>query len=76
LGYLSAITGLDHPAENAAPTDEAVTKEVFAEGHLEALYHFCFGAAITTLRVTVPYSDANLDSICDIIPSQHSMSAS
>jgi NADH:ubiquinone oxidoreductase subunit C len=68
-GYLSAITGLDHPAEKTASSDEAVATEVFAEGHLEVLYHFCYGAAIATLRVTVPYSDANLDSVCEIIPS-------
>ncbi len=38
-GYLSAITGLDLGAES---------------GHLEVLYHFCNGPAITTLRVRQP----------------------
>jgi hypothetical protein len=35
-GYLSAITSLDLGVES---------------GQMEALYHFCFGPAITTLRV-------------------------
>lgn len=47
-GYLSAITGMDLGAE----TNE-----------LEALYHFCEGAAITTLRVHLPRVD------CPEIPS-------
>jgi len=68
-GYLSAITGLDRPAEKAGQGDEDVASEVFSEGHLEALYHFCRGAAVVTLRVSVPYSDANIDSVCEIIPS-------
>ena len=34
-GYLSAITGMDLGAES---------------GQIEALYHFCYGAAVTTLR--------------------------
>ena len=68
-GYLSAITGLDRPVEKTAQGDEGVGKELFADDHLEVLYHFCNGAAIATLRVSVPYSDANLDSVCEIIPS-------
>jgi NADH-quinone oxidoreductase subunit D len=53
-GYLSAITGLDLGAES---------------GQMEALYHFCFGAAITTLRVRQPRGeDACLPTIEDIIP--------
>ena len=38
-GYLSAITGLDLGVES---------------GQLEALYHFCNGPAITTLKIRVP----------------------
>jgi Ni,Fe-hydrogenase III component G len=38
------------------------------EGHVEALYHFCEGAAVLTLRMSVPYSHAELDSICGILP--------
>jgi NADH:ubiquinone oxidoreductase subunit C len=68
-GYLSAITGLDKPVEKTAQGDEGVGKDVFAEDFLEVLYHFCYGAAVTTLRVSVPYSAANLDSVCEIIPS-------
>jgi len=54
LGYLSAITGLDHGP------DEAV---------LEVLYHFCVGEAIITLRLNVPRQDGCLPSLCEIIPS-------
>src|ERR1041385_3887365 len=54
-GYLSAITGLDlGPADN----------------QMEALYHFCDEAAITTLRIRLPRMDAaTLPTIEDIIPS-------
>jgi Ni,Fe-hydrogenase III component G len=67
-GYLSAITGLD----NAKYEIDEVTKEkklIPDAGSLELLYHFCFGAAVTTLRVAVPYNDAKVDSICDLISS-------
>ncbi len=66
-GYLSAITGLD----NAEYEVDEVTKEKMAidgKGTLEALYHFAAGAAITTLRVILPYQAPKLDSICDLIP--------
>jgi ech hydrogenase subunit E len=53
-GYLSAITGMDLGAET---------------GQIEALYHFCFGPAITTLRVRQPRGEeAALPTIEDIIP--------
>jgi ech hydrogenase subunit E len=53
-GYLAAITGLDLGPEN---------------GQLEVLYHFCFGAAITTLRIRQPRAAvATVPSIADIIP--------
>jgi NADH:ubiquinone oxidoreductase subunit C len=38
-GFLSAITGMDLGVES---------------GQIEALYHFCFGAAVATLRVRQP----------------------
>jgi Ni,Fe-hydrogenase III component G len=60
-GYLSAITGLDLPAAPAAP------ETVQAENQLEALYHFCFGEAITTLRVKVPYSNTKIPSVSDLV---------
>lgn len=56
-GYLAAITGLDNP-----PTEENA-------GAVEVLYHFCEGEAIGTLRVSVPYADPTIDSVCDLIPS-------
>lgn len=52
-GYLSAMTGLDLPAP----------------GEFEVLYHFCAGAAIVTLRVRAPKTDATVPSICGVIPS-------
>lgn len=59
-GYFAALTGLDLPAPAGA---------VAAEGHIEGLYHFCEGAAVLTLRVRVPYSKAQVETLCDIIPS-------
>lgn len=52
-GYLSAMTGLD----------------LTATGEFEVLYHFCAGAAVVTLRVRAPKSDATVPSICGLIPS-------
>ncbi len=59
-GYLSAITGLDHPA----PKDAAGN----SPGHLEVLYHFTEGAAILTLRIQLAYDHAILPSICGLLP--------
>jgi len=59
-GYLAAITGVDKPApaaEGAATT-----------GDVEVLYTFANGGALATLRVRVPYTDAKVPTICDIIP--------
>lgn len=63
-GYLSAITGMDHPDYL---TDDTGAKKLDPEsGNLELLYHFSAGAAVLSLRVTLPYSSAVIDSICDI----------
>ena len=53
-GYLSAITGMDlGPDAN----------------QMEALYHFCDGPAITTLRIRLPRTNAaTTPTIEDIIP--------
>ncbi|MBI5929225.1 MAG: NADH-quinone oxidoreductase subunit C [Chloroflexi bacterium] len=52
-GYLATITGLDQ----------------LAAGQLEILYHFCAGAAILTLRISVPRSPIpTIDSICSVFP--------
>jgi Ni,Fe-hydrogenase III component G len=67
-GYLSAITGLDHPETR----EDEVTKEKIVipeKGNLELLYHFALGAAITTLRTEIPYDDPRIDSICGVISS-------
>ncbi|HSK89064.1 MAG TPA: NADH-quinone oxidoreductase subunit C [Anaerolineales bacterium] len=53
-GYLSAITGMDLGSD---------------AGQMEALYHFCNGPAIATLRIRLPRTnDMSLPTIEDIIP--------
>lgn len=74
-GYLSAITGLDHPGASAEPSEEqreppeAAAGMALAAGEIEVLYHFCAGAAVATVRVRVPRDTASVPSICAIIPS-------
>jgi len=62
-GYLSFITGLDQPALPGADGEAAI------EDRLEVLYHFAQGAAIATLRISLPYSKAEVPTICGLIPS-------
>jgi NADH:ubiquinone oxidoreductase subunit C len=38
------------------------------EDKLEALYHFAEGRVVATVRVTVPYSDPRLPTICPVVP--------
>ena len=53
-GYLSAITGLDLGVE---------------AGYMEALYHFCDAAAVTSLRVRLSREgQPEIDSVADQIP--------
>ncbi|HPD62844.1 MAG TPA: NADH-quinone oxidoreductase subunit C [Anaerolineaceae bacterium] len=66
-GYLSALTGLDNP-EYEVDEDTREKVAVEGKGSLEVLYHFAAGAAITTLRVSLPYDTAEIDSICDLVP--------
>lgn len=80
-GYLSSITGLDHPGATGQPT--AVTEKQWSrintpveystgaqgEGYLEALYQFVSGPNIGTLRVRVPYRNPELPSLYEVIPS-------
>jgi NADH:ubiquinone oxidoreductase subunit C len=78
-GYLSAMTGLDHPG-SAEPMSEEQrwqrvadeggtdTDDAAKEGTLEVLYHFCEGAGVLTLRVSVRYSFPVLPSICNLLP--------
>jgi len=73
-GYLSAITGLDHPwPTSAKPAPKAADAPAEPTGptedRLEALYQFVSGAVIATLRVSVPYHDATLPTVCPVIPS-------
>lgn len=67
-GYLSAITGLDNPEYEVDEISREM-RAVDGKGFLEALYHFVAGAAITTLRVPLPYSNPRVESICDLMPS-------
>jgi len=60
--YLAAMTGLDIPPVAATES----TPE--AEGQIEVLYQFCEGPCILTLRVTVPYSQPVIPSVCGLIP--------
>ena len=62
-GYLMTITGIDIP-----PVYDQDNNEI-QQGQLEGLYHFANEAAIITVRVKVPYSNPQIDSICDLIPS-------
>ncbi len=66
-GYLSAITAMDQPVYQV---DETTREKlpVPGSGSLEVLYHFCEGAAVTTLRVVLPYDNPQVDSICDLLP--------
>lgn len=64
-GYLSFITGLDHPAPAPAEGEAPAA----SDGSLEVLYHFAEGAAIATLRVAVPYTKAEIPTVCGLIPS-------
>lgn len=57
IGYLAAITGLDPGPES---------------GQLELLYHFCRGAAIVTLRLSVARDGAVIPTLSAIIPSAES----
>ena len=74
-GYLSAITGLDHPSVPAELSEEQqrqqkeTTGVEFTAGEIEVLYHFCAGASVVTLRVRVPRDTASVPSVCAIIPS-------
>ncbi|HEX6034644.1 MAG TPA: NADH-quinone oxidoreductase subunit C, partial [Anaerolineales bacterium] len=53
-GYLAAITGMDLGVEANA---------------LEALYHFCEGAAVTTLRIQLPREGCpEIPSVSEMIP--------
>ncbi len=67
-GYLSAITGLDN-AEYRVDETTREKKIIEGAGSLELLYHFSQGDAIVSLRVSLPYDDPNVDSICDLLSS-------
>jgi Ni,Fe-hydrogenase III component G len=53
IGYLAAITGMDHGPE---------------AGNLEVLYHFCTGEAVITLRVSLPREEAVVPTMTEVIP--------
>jgi NADH:ubiquinone oxidoreductase subunit C len=60
------------PATPAAAEGQAAAAEPAKAGpmedKLEVLYHFTEGAVIATLRVTVPYADARVPTICPLVP--------
>lgn len=62
-GYLITITGMDVPP--VIDQDNIETQP----GFIEAMYHFASDATVLTIRVKVPYSNPQIDSICDLIPS-------
>lgn len=53
-GYLSAITGVDLGVD---------------EGIIEAIYHFCSGRDVLWMRVHMPRDEAQVPTICGVIPS-------
>ena len=53
-GYLASITGLDLGVE---------------AGIIEAIYHFCAGGDVLALRVRLARDDAEVPTICGVIPS-------
>lgn len=62
-GYLSAIIGVDRPAP-IAPEGEPQP-----EGAVEVLYVFCHDAAIVSIRISLPYSQAFIPTISGLLPS-------
>jgi NADH:ubiquinone oxidoreductase subunit C len=77
-GYLSAITGLDHPGAGMSPEEEKQWKRLSTdsdqssliahEGLIELLYHFAEGQAVVTLRVNLPYSNPRVPTVCGLVP--------
>lgn len=61
-GYLSAIVGIDRPAP------ESESDQPQAEGSIEVLYIFEYGAALVNLRVMLPYSKAVVPTISGMLP--------
>lgn len=67
-GYLSAITALDL-AEFKTVEGSTEKKAIPGKGHIDLLYHFCAGPVITSLRVSLPYDKAEIESIYEVLPS-------
>lgn len=76
-GYLSTITGLDHPGEEIRESSGRQWRQQVPEQHpdrervgtIEILYHFCNGAAVLTLRTWVSYTNPSVGSVTGLIPS-------
>jgi NADH:ubiquinone oxidoreductase subunit C len=77
-GYLSTITGLDHPEPESRESkdrqwrhiqDEAMLDDLESSGAIEILYHFCCGAAVLSLRLLVSYSHATIPTISNLFSS-------
>ncbi len=76
-GYLSAITGLDHPGNVSRELgdrqwrqqEQNPTEDRERDGSIELMYHFSKGAAVLTLHVWVTYTNPGVPSVSNLIPS-------
>jgi NADH:ubiquinone oxidoreductase subunit C len=76
-GYLSAITGLDHPGSGETSPEETRWDRLTSvidgamppkTGSLEVLYHFVEGNGVLTLRVSISRGNPAVPSICALLP--------
>ena len=75
-GYLSTITGLDHPGNVSRELgdrqwrqqEQETSEDHERDGSIEIMYHFCNRAAILTLHVWVTYTNPGVPSIANLIP--------
>ena len=75
-GYLSAITGLDHPGNVSRELGDRqwrqqepeTSEDREREGSIEIMYHFSNGADVLTLHVWVTYTNPGVPTIAHLIP--------
>lgn len=76
-GYLSTITGLDHPGNVSRELgdrqwrqqEQDPSEDRERDGSIELMYHFVTGAAVLTLHVWVTYTNPGVPSVANQIPS-------
>lgn len=76
-GYLSTITGLDHPGNVSRELgdrqwrqqEQDTYEDRSREGSIEIMYTFCSGPAMLTLHVWVTYTNPGVSSVANLIPS-------